>query len=64
MYKYVKLPNSKVALNFGLIQIQTPYQVMENGYGIKPDVEIVPTKFDRLKGLDPELEWILTELKK
>lgn len=64
MYKHVQLPTSKVALNFGLIQIQSPYKTTENGYGIKPDVEIIPTKFDRLNGVDPELEWVLNQLKK
>ncbi|SMC33747.1 S41 family peptidase [Cellulophaga tyrosinoxydans] len=63
-YKYLRLPNTKVALNFGLMQIQAPYQTAENGYGIKPDKEIIPTKVDRLKGIDPELEWVLAQLKK
>ena len=46
------------------MQIQAPYQTAENGYGIKPDKEIIPTKVDRLKGIDPELEWVLAQLKK
>lgn len=64
MTKYVGLPNSKVKLGFGMLQIQSPHQTKENGYGIFPDVEIIPTKEDRAKGVDPELNWILNDIKK
>lgn len=62
MTKYVELPNSKVRLNFGLLQIQAPYQNPVNGYGISPDIEIVPTKKDRMEGIDPEIQWILKDI--
>jgi hypothetical protein len=33
------------------------------GRGIFPDKEIIPTLEDRLKGNDPELSWILKDIK-
>jgi C-terminal processing protease CtpA/Prc len=61
--KFISLPHSKVVMSFGLIQIQAPHQTEINGYGIKPDVEIIPTKKDRANGIDPELNWILQDIK-
>lgn len=63
MYKFVRLPHSKVGLNFGLFQIQAPYQNPENGYGVQPDIKIIPTREDRLNAIDPELDWILKNSK-
>ncbi|MGI9553062.1 MAG: S41 family peptidase, partial [Aurantibacter sp.] len=57
--KYVELPNSKVRMKFGMMQIETPYKTEPIGYGIKPDIEIVPTHRDRLQKRDPELERVL-----
>jgi len=62
--KFISLPHSKVVMSFGLIQIQAPHQIEINGFGIKPDVEIIPTKKDRANGIDPELNWILQDIKK
>tara|TARA_R110000796_G_scaffold41772_4_gene103611 strand:- start:219496 stop:221082 length:1587 start_codon:yes stop_codon:yes gene_type:complete len=64
VYKFVRLPTSKIMMNFGLLQIQSPYQNTENGYGIKPDVKIIPTKADRMKDFDPELDWIFQQIEK
>jgi len=60
--KYVTLPNSKVRMKFGMMQIETPYKSEPNGYGIKPNVEIIPTQKDRLQKRDPELEWVLEDI--
>jgi len=60
--KYVTLPNSKIRMKFGMMQIETPYKTMPSGYGVKPDVEIIPTQKDRLQKSDPELEWILNDI--
>lgn len=60
--KYVTLPNSKVRMKFGMMQIETPYKTEPNGYGVKPDVEIIPTQKDRLEKRDPELEWVLKDI--
>ncbi len=62
--KYYTLPNSLVKIRFGLMQIESPYKTEPDGYGIKPDVYIVPTHEDRLNGKDPELEWILMDIEK
>jgi len=59
-----KLPGSKLQLTFGLLEISTPYTTIPDGRGIMPDVSIKPTLADRLKGVDPELEWVLETLKK
>jgi len=60
--KYVTLPNSKVRMKFGMLQVESPYQIDPNGYGIKPDVEIIPTQKDRLQKRDPELDWVLEDI--
>ncbi|MBU2995177.1 S41 family peptidase [Cellulophaga baltica] len=62
--KYILLPESKVSFHFGLMQIETPYQKPENGYGVFPDVQIIPTKKDREQGVDPELKWVLDHIEK
>ena len=62
VYKFVRLSTSKVMMNFGLLQIQSPYHNTENGYGIKPDIKIIPTKADRLNNFDPELNWIFEHI--
>ena len=60
----VKLPNSKIALRLGLMDIQTINQTDIVGRGIFPDKEIVQTVQDKITTKDPELQWILNDLKK
>lgn len=60
--QYVTLPNSKVKLFFGLLTLETPHRADVDGYGVKPDVEIVPSQDDRVNAIDPELEWVLREI--
>ncbi len=62
--KYIVLPTSKVSFDFGLMQIETPYQKSKNGYGVLPDIEIIPTKKDRENNVDPELKWVLDHVEK
>ena len=62
LFKYIELPNSKVKMNIGLAQIEAPYSTNPDGYGIKPDVQIIPTIEDRLNNIDPELEWVLEDI--
>ncbi|WP_397446560.1 S41 family peptidase [Polaribacter sp. R77954] len=57
-----QLPHSKVTILFGVMNLTTPYQQNPDGYGIKPDVEILPTLADRRNKIDPELEWILKDI--
>ena len=62
LFKFIELPNSKVVMNIGLAQIETPYEMDPDGYGIKPDVEILPTIEDRIHKIDPELDWVLEDI--
>ncbi|NRD23806.1 peptidase S41 [Winogradskyella litoriviva] len=62
MYKIYETPNTKVRARIGLAHIDAPNKVSPDGYGIKPDVEIIPTYQDRLNNIDPELEWVLEDL--
>ncbi len=62
-YKVYELPNTKVKARIGLMHIDSKFKTTPDGYGIKPDVEILPSYQDRLNGVDPELEWILNDIK-
>ena len=57
------LPNTKLPLRIGLMDIKTTNQTSVFGHGIYPDKEIVPTLKDRIEGKDPELDWIITTIK-
>ena len=50
-----RLPNSKVLLRAGVLNIKTPYTATPDGYGVKPDVYIPTTTF----GKDEQLDWVL-----
>jgi len=58
------LPNSQLKIRFGLLEFQTPYKATMDGRGIFPDKEIIPTLNDRLSGNDPEIQWVLNDIKK
>lgn len=58
----IQLPGSRLLMTFGLLEIATPYSIKPEGRGILPDVEILPTLTDRIKGIDPELQWVLNDL--
>ncbi len=60
----VELPNSKIPWRLGLMDIKTVNQTTVEGRGIFPDKEIIPTLSDKLNKKDPELDWILNEVKK
>lgn len=59
-----KLPHSKLKLSIGTIYL-TPkyYQTEVIGHGIYPDQEIKTTLKDRLNKIDPQLRWILKDVK-
>ena len=59
----VKLPNSELKIRIGLMLIAPHYKTEINGRGIFPDVPIIPTLQDRIKGNDPEMNWILNDVK-
>lgn len=60
----VNLPNSKIPLRLGLMDIRTINQTPSGGRGIFPDKEIIPTIEDKVNGKDPEMDWILEQIKK
>ncbi|WP_225036273.1 S41 family peptidase [Winogradskyella sp. SM1960] len=64
MYKVYELPNTKVRARIGLAHIDAPHKITPDGYGVKPDVEILPSYEDRLNNTDPELDWVLEDLGK
>ncbi|MFG6687728.1 S41 family peptidase [Mariniflexile sp. HNIBRBA6329] len=63
IYKIYEMPTSKLKIRMGLMQIEAPQKQTPDGYGIKPDVEIVPTIEDIKQHKDPELDWILNTIK-
>lgn len=64
MMPLVRLPKSKLNIRLGLIRISPYYKTDVYGHGIFPDIEIKPALEDRIKGLDPELNRVLEEIKK
>ncbi|MGJ8667090.1 MAG: S41 family peptidase [Patiriisocius sp.] len=62
MTRGYEMPNSKVIIKMGVMQVESPYKVDPDGYGVMPDVEIIPTVADRQAGIDPEIEWVLSDI--
>ena len=63
-YKIYKLPNTKLKTRIGLMQIETPQVQTPDGYGVKPDITILPNIEDRKSNIDTELQWILKDIHK
>ncbi len=59
-----KLPNSEMNLKLGIIGCIPFHKTEKEGRGIFPDKEILPTLQDRIDGIDPEMNWVLEDLKK
>ncbi|WP_372754632.1 S41 family peptidase [Mariniflexile sp.] len=62
IYKIHQLPNSKLKIRMGLMQIETPYKQTPDGFGVMPDVEIAHTIEDIINNGDPEIEWVLQRI--
>ncbi len=62
IYKIYQLPTSKLKIRMGLMQIEAPQKQYPDGYGIKPDINVIPTIEDRNLKKDTELEWILNDI--
>ncbi|NHM01447.1 S41 family peptidase [Flavobacterium difficile] len=60
----VVLPNSKVNLKIGLALVSAKGKTDVEGRGIFPDKEIIPTVEDRKNKVDPELKWVLEDIKR
>jgi C-terminal processing protease CtpA/Prc len=60
----IPLPHSKLKVRVGLLACIPKYKTDIEGRGIFPDKEIIPTLQDRINGNDPEMNWILDDIKK
>jgi C-terminal processing protease CtpA/Prc len=60
----IKLPNSKLKIRMGIMNIAPYYQTEIFGHGIYPDVPVSPSLEDQIQGEDTELNWITNSLKK
>ena len=60
----VKLPHSKLKLRVGLMSIKPTQQEAEEGHGVVPDITIKPTAEEWINQTDPELQWILEDVKR
>jgi len=63
-FKIISLPNSKIRYRVGLMQIETQYKQDPDGFGVRPDIEVIPTSLDILENRDPELEKALELIEK
>jgi C-terminal processing protease CtpA/Prc len=59
----IKLPNSQLKVRIGVMNIVPHFKTNILGHGIYPNYEITPTLLDKITGKDPELEWILRDIK-
>jgi C-terminal processing protease CtpA/Prc len=64
IFKNYQLPNTKIKVRMGLMQIEAPQKQSPDGYGIKPDITILPKLTDRQLNIDTELDWILKDIHK
>ncbi|MDO5968858.1 S41 family peptidase [Flavivirga aquimarina] len=62
IYKIYELPNTKLKIRMGMMQVEAPQKQNPDGYGVIPDVEILPTIIDRNVKKDPEFEWVLKDI--
>lgn len=63
IFKGYELPNSKVVMRIGMMQVQTSHSVEPDGFGVTVDKEIIPTRADREVKRDTAMEWVLNEIK-
>lgn len=59
----ITLPKSKLLWRLGLMDVKTTNQTSVLGHGIYPDKEIIATLKDKIEGKDPELDWIMNDIK-
>ena len=58
----LELPHSKLKWRVGLMSIKPSNKTKEEGYGVKPDVEIIPSIDDIIEKNDTGLDWILKDI--
>ncbi|HEY4618670.1 MAG TPA: S41 family peptidase [Flavobacterium sp.] len=59
----VKLPNSELKIRIGIMMMASKFKTATVGRGIFPDKEITPTIEDRINENDPEIDWVLKDIK-
>jgi C-terminal processing protease CtpA/Prc len=59
----IEFPNSQLKVRIGVMNVVPHYKTPVIGHGIYPDHEIIPTLQDKIEGKDPELQWILNDIK-
>lgn len=60
----VELSKSKIKIKMGILNCVPHYKTSVLGHGIYPDKEILPTIENRIDNVDPEMDWILEDIKK
>ena len=60
----VELPNSKIKIKIGILNCVPFHKTDVLGHGIYPDKEILPTIQNRIDNVDPEMNWILNDIKR
>lgn len=63
-YSYQTLPNSRIDLPIGLVFVQPDITPTNTKKGVVPDIPVQETMDDIIHKKDPQLEWILNEIKK
>ncbi|WP_370897801.1 S41 family peptidase [Chryseobacterium gossypii] len=63
-YSYQKLPNSKISLPIGLLLVQPNITFSNTQKGVIPDVNIPESMLDITNKKDPQLDWIMAEIKR
>lgn len=58
------LPHSKLQMSVGTVYLSPIEKREEMGHGVYPNQEIKPTLEHKIKRIDPELNWILNDIKK
>lgn len=62
LFKPYKLPTSNVLIRMGLMQIDSPYKIDPDGFGVTPDVKIKKTLEDYKSGNDPAINYVLNSI--
>lgn len=57
-FAFITLPNSKLKLNIGLLNMKKLYQTKIKGHGIKPDKYIPTTTINK----DEQLDWVIEDI--
>lgn len=64
MMPVLKLPHSKLKVRVGLMTVKPEQQTDIEGFGVQPDVKILPNIDEVINEDDPELQWILEDIAK